>query len=219
MTVRFPVLALAALLAALSLTACGGGDSKASSGSSSPTVDSGPSNGESSAVTGDTSDPKNDAYACVLLDKADIEAAGGSPAQPATHPKATVLQGEALTSCTVKSVADCPQNLTKDAPYCDKAYQVQWSVDVYPSANAAQLTFGNDKRGGPTTAVTIAGADEAVYYSTSGAVEVRKGAGLMRLLYNGPGSLSGNAAVALRVVPEQEAAAETMAGAITKKLP
>ena len=219
MTRRLLTLALVAAVVLATTAACGGDDSTSSTSDSFPTTVIGNSNAETSAVSGDTTDPKNDAYACVLLPASAIEAAAESPAQPGTHPHATVLQGEALTSCTVKSVAECPQNLPQSAPYCDKAYQVQWSVDIYPSVNAAQLTFGNDKRAGSVAAVSIANADEAAYYTSNGAVEVRKGAALVRLTFNGPGSLSGNTAVAARVVAEQEQPGEALAGAIVAKLP
>ena len=222
MTRRAPVWAIffvAAFVAAFA-AGCGGGDSTSpDSVSDIPTTSIGSSHQETTAVSGDTSDPKNDAFACALLSAADIGSAAGSAAQTGSHPGATVLQGEALTSCTVKSVADCPQNLTKESPYCDKAYQVQWSVDVYPTENAAKLTFVNDQRGGDHAAVEIAGADEATYYSGSGAVEARKGAGLLRITFQGPGSLSGNTGVAARVMPQDEQPAEKLAAIIVGKLP
>lgn len=205
----------ATIVFGLLATSCGGGSDDSTPGTQAATK----TGAQPTLSQAAKSDPTDAGFACSLLTKAEIEAATGSPPREGTHVSATVGQGEAVTSCTVLSVEDCPQNLPRDNPYCDKAYRLGWTVDVYPNAAAATAAFAKDQAANPPRTITVAGADSAVFYDTNGSLQFQKHAALVRLNYNGPGALSGNASIGLRIVAGQDKPAATMAGTIASRLP
>jgi len=207
--------AVGILVVMSSFAACGGGSSKPAAtpvqsvagNSASPTA------GQTAA-----SDPTKDGYACSLLTKAEVQSAGGSPAKDPTHTSATVGGGQSVTDCVVTSVADCPQNLPQDAPFCDKAYRAEWTVDVFSTAAAAKAQFDKDRQQ-QTTPITVTGADPGAVYFVGGSAEAEKGAALVTMGYSPPSTLSGNISVARRTLPGQDVASAALLGFIMARLP
>ena len=208
--------ALGILVVTASFAACGGGSSKPAA---TPVQSVAGSSVSATAAQKAGSDPTKDGYACSLLTKAEVQSAGGSPAKDPTHTSATVGGGQSVTDCVVTSVADCPQNLPQDAPFCDKAYRAEWTVDVFSTAAAAKAQFDQNRQGGPTTPISVTGADAGAGYFVGGAAVAIKGATLVTMGYDPPGSLSGNISVGRRTQPGQDVASAALLGFIMARLP
>ena len=151
---------------------------------------------------GAAGNPKDAGYACGLLTKEQIASVTGGPPKDGTHVTATLAKGEAVTSCTVDSVAPCPQNLPQGSPYCKDAYRIDWLVDVYDDGAAAKTGFAKlEPQSG--TPVTDIGADQADQDHSPRSLAALKGKVVIQLDYLAPGNMSGNPAVLPTASPAQ----------------
>jgi hypothetical protein len=173
----------------------------AACGGTAPTGGGGSSSSGSSAGGG-AGNPKDDGYACGLLTKDQISSVTGGPPKDFTHVTATVSQGVATTSCTADSVAPCPQNLSRDSPYCKGAYRIDWQVGVYDSGAAAKAGFASlaPQAGTPVTDVR---ADQAAQDNSPRSMTALKGKVVIQVDYLAPGNMSGNPATLPTASPEQ----------------
>jgi hypothetical protein len=168
-------------------TACGSGTATGGGGSSSG---------------GAGGNPRDAGYACSLLTKDQIASVTGGPPKAGVHDTATVAKGQSVTSCTVDSVAACPQNLPQGSPYCKDAYRIDWQVDVYDDGAAAKAGFVQlDPQSG--TPVTDVGADQAAQDHSPLSLAAIKGKVVLQLDYRASGGLSGNPAVLPTAPPAQ----------------
>jgi hypothetical protein len=161
--------------------------------------------------------PRDAGYACSLLTREQIVSVTGGPARDATHLTATVANGEAITTCSIESVAPCPQNLPTNSPYCPGAYLLQWTVDAYDNSSAALAGFAISKLQG-STPVTDIGADQAVEDQQPRSLSALKGNVLIQVEYIAPGGVSGNPGVLPTAPPIQGPGLHKLARMILSKV-